>query len=149
MRFRATLFLAGKTATGFEVPAEVVEGLGAGKKPPVRVTIGEYTYRSTIAPRGDRFLVGVSAEHRQGAGVAAGDVVDVELELDTQPREVSVPADLAAALEGDRKASEFFESLSYTHKRAYVLPIEQAKTPETRERRVAKAIGMLREGRKR
>jgi hypothetical protein len=149
MRFQATILLAGKTATGIEVPVEVVEGLGGGKKPPVRVTLGGYAYRSTIAPRGDRFLVGVSAEHREGAGVAAGDVVDVDLELDTEPREVSVPADLAAALEGDRKASEFFQSLSYSQKKWYVLPIEQAKTLETRQRRIGKAVGMLQEGRKR
>lgn len=149
MRFQATLLPAGKTATGIEIPAEVVDALGAGKKPPVRVTLGGYSYRSTIASRGDRFLVGVSAEHREGAGVAAGDVLDADLELDSEPREVSVPADLAAALEGDRKASEFFESLSYSQKKWYVLPIEQAKSPETRERRVAKAIAMLREGRKR
>jgi hypothetical protein len=137
-----------QTATGIEVPADVIAALGGGKKPPVRVKLGGYAYRSTIAPRGDRFLVGVSAEHRAGAGVAAGDVVDVELELDTEPREVSVPADLAAALERDRKAGEFFESLTYSQKKWYVLPIEQAKAPETRERRVKKAIGMLREGRK-
>jgi hypothetical protein len=149
MRFQATLLLAGKTATGIEVPAEVIDALGAGKKPPVRVKLGGYAYRSTVAPRGDRFLVGVSAEHRAGAGVAAGDVVDVELELDTEPREISVPADLAAALERDRKAGEFFESLSYSQKKWYVLPIEQAKPSETRERRVEKAIGMLREGRRR
>jgi Bacteriocin-protection, YdeI or OmpD-Associated/Domain of unknown function (DUF1905) len=149
MRFQATLLLAGKTATGIEVPPEVVEALGAGKKPPVRVTLGGYAYRSTIAPRGDRFLVGVSAEHREGAGVAAGDILDVDLELDIEPRELDVPADLAAALEGDQKASAFFESLSYSQKKWYVLPIEQAKAPETRERRVAKAIAMLREGRKR
>jgi Bacteriocin-protection, YdeI or OmpD-Associated/Domain of unknown function (DUF1905) len=149
MRFQATLLLAGKTATGIEVPAEVVEALDAGKKPPVRVTLGGYAYRSTIAARGDRFLVGVSAEHREAAGVAAGDVLDVDLELDTEPREVSVPADLAAALDADSKARTFFESLSYSQKKWYVLPIEQAKAAETRGRRVRKAIGMLREGRKR
>jgi Bacteriocin-protection, YdeI or OmpD-Associated/Domain of unknown function (DUF1905) len=149
MRFRATLGSAGKTATGFEVPREVVESLGAGKKPPVRVTIGGHTYRSTIAPRGDRFLLGVSAENRELAGVAAGDVLDVELELDTGPREVEVPADLAAALAGDAAAREFFESLSYSQKKWYVLPIEQAKADATRERRVQKALGMLRERRKR
>jgi hypothetical protein len=149
MRFQATLLLAGKTATGIEVPAEVIAALDGGKKPPVRVTLGRHVYRSTIAPRGDRFLLPVSAEHRKSAGVAAGDVVDVDLELDTEPREVSVPADLSSALEGDRKASEFFGSLSYSQKRWYVLPIEQARAPETRERRVAKAIEMLRDGRKR
>ena len=149
MRFQTTLLLAGKTATGIEVPPDVVEGLGGGKKPAVRVSFGDYSYRSTIAPRGDRFLVGVSAEHRAGAGVAAGDVLDVDLELDTEPREVTVPADLAAALQGDATASAFFDSLTYSQKKWYVGPIEQAKAAETRERRVAKAIGMLREGRKR
>jgi hypothetical protein len=149
MRFQATLLLAGRTATGIEVPTEVVEALGAGKKPPVRVTLGGYAYRSTIAPRGNRFLVGVSAEHREGAGVAAGDTLDVDLELDTEPREVDVPADLATALEGDRRASAFFETLTYSQKKWYVLPIEHARAPETRERRVEKAIAMLREGRKR
>jgi hypothetical protein len=149
MRFQATLLLAGKTATGIEVPSEVVEGLGGGKKPAVRVKLGRYAYRSTIAPRGGRFLLGVSAEHRAGASVAAGDLLDVDLELDTEPREVSVPAELAAALDGDAKASAFFDSLTYSQKKWYVVPIEQAKAAETRERRVAKAIGMLREGRKR
>ena len=149
MRFRATLLLGGKTATGFEVPPDVVESLGGGRKPPVRVTLRGHTYRSTIAPRGGRFLLGVSADNRERAGVAAGDAVDVELELDTEPREVEVPADLAAALAGDVQAREFFGSLSYSQKQWYVLPIEQAKAAETRERRVAKALGMLREGRKR
>jgi hypothetical protein len=149
MRFQATLLLAGKTATGIEVPPEVVQALDAGKKPAVRVTLDGYSYRSTIARRGERFLVGVSAEHREHAGVAAGDLLNVELELDTEPREVSVPADLAAALDADSKARAFFESLSYSQRKWYVLPIEQAKTPETRERRIRKAIGMLCEGRKR
>jgi hypothetical protein len=149
MRFQVTLLLAGKTATGIEVPPEVVEALGAGKKPPVRVTLNGYGYRSTVAARGERFLLGVSAEHRERAGVAAGEVLDVDLELDTEPRELRVPADLAAALDADSKARTFFNSLSYSQQKWYVLPIEQAKTPETRERRVGKAIGMLREGRKR
>jgi hypothetical protein len=149
MRFRATIDLAGKTATGFRVPPEIVVALGAGKKPPVRVTIGDHTYRSTIAPRGDRYLVGVSAENREAADVAAGDVVDVEIELDTAPREVTVPDDLAAALDGDPKARRFFEGLSYSQKQWYVAPITAAKKPETRERRVGKALEMLRDGRKR
>jgi hypothetical protein len=149
MKFQATILLAGKTATGIEVPPEVVEGLGSGKKPPVRVTIGGYTYRTTVAARGERFLIPVSGETREKAGVAAGDEVGVEVELDTQPREVTVPADLAAALSDDPKARQFFDGLSYSQKQGYVLPIEQAKTVETRERRIAKAVGMLQEGRKR
>ena len=95
------------------------------------------------------FLLGVSAENRAGAGVAAGDEIDVELELDTEPREVTVPPDLAGALESDAQASRFFDTLTHSQKQWYVLPIEEAKAPETRQRRVAKAIAMLREGRKR
>jgi hypothetical protein len=149
MRFRATIQLAGKTATGIEVPEEVVESLRAGKKPPVRVTIGGNSYRTTVAPRGDRYLVGVSAENRAHLGVAAGDDVDVDIELDTEPREVTVPNDLADALAADANAGTFFDSLTYSQKRWYVEPIEQAKKPETRERRIAKALDMLRRGRKR
>ena len=111
MRFRATIQLAGKTATGIEIPDEVVEGLGAGRKPPVRVTIAGHTYRSTVAVRGDRYLVGVSAANREAAGVAAGDEVDVDIELDTAPREVTVPADLATALDADPDAKRFFAVL--------------------------------------
>jgi hypothetical protein len=147
MTFRTTLLLAGKTATGIEVPPEVIEGFGSGKKPPVRVTINGHSYGSTVAPRGDRYLVGVSAENRERAGVAAGDELDVTLELDTQPRKVALPADLAAAMDAD--AQRFFDSLTPSQKRWYVEPIEQAKKPETRERRIVKAVGMLHEGRKR
>ena len=149
MRFHATLELAGKAATGFRVPDEVVRALGAGRKPAVRVTIAGHTYRSTVARRGDRYLIGVSAENRASAGVAAGDAVDVDIELDTEPREVTVPPDFAAALDADAQARRFFEGLSFSQKQGYVLPIEQAKKPETRERRIAKAIAMLREERKR
>jgi hypothetical protein len=136
------------TATGFEVPAEVVDALGTGKKPAVRVTIGGHTYRSTVAVMGGRYLLPLSAENRAGAGVAAGDRVDVEVELDTEPREVTVPADLTAALEEDDAARRAFERLSYSHRRQHVLAIEGAKTPETRQRRVSKAVAMLREGRR-
>jgi len=145
VKFRATINLAGKTATGIQVPPDVVEGLGAGKKPPVRVTIRGYTYRSTIAKRGDRYLVGVSAENRAGAGVAAGDEVDVEIELDTEPREVTVPADFADALD-DADARRTFDALSYSRRKEFVRGIEDAKQPETRQRRITKAVGTLREG---
>ena len=149
MRFHATLELAGKRATGFRIPDEVVGALGAGRKPAVRVTIAGHTYRSTVARRGDRYLIGVSAENRAAAGVAAGDEVDVDIELDTEPREVTVPPDFAAALDADPQARRFFDGLSFSQKQGYVLPIEQAKKPETRERRLAKAIALLREERKR
>jgi hypothetical protein len=149
MRFRATLQSNGKTATGIRVPPEVVAALGPSKKPAVRVTIAGHMYRSTIATRSGVFLLGVSAENRAAAGVAAGDELDVDLELDTEPREVTVPPDLADELAGDAQAQRFFDSLTHSQKQWYVLPIEQAKAAETRERRVAKAIAMLREGRKR
>src|SRR3954453_18515040 len=109
MKFRTTVLLGGTTATGLPVPPEVVEALGAGKRPPVRVTIGAHTYRSTVAVMGGRNLLGVSAENRAAAGVSAGDELDVHLELDTEPREVAVPPALAAALAGDAAARTFFE----------------------------------------
>ncbi|HVB63492.1 MAG TPA: YdeI/OmpD-associated family protein [Nitrolancea sp.] len=145
MKFRAVILLSGKTATGIQVPPEVVEALGSGKKPAVNVTIGDYIYRSTVAMMDGKFMVPVSAEVRAGAGVAAGDEVEVSLELDTSPRDVSVPDDFAAALAGDDEAMRFFESLSYSNKRRIVIPIDEAKTPETRERRIAKAVEKLRE----
>src|ERR687892_1494395 len=147
VRFRATLQLGGKTATGIEVPAEVVESLGAGKRPPVRVTIKGHTYRTTVAPMGGRFMLPVSADNRTSAGVVAGDEVDVDVALDTEPREVSVPPDLAEALDAEPDAKRYFDGLSYSHKLRHVLAIEGAKTAETRQRRVAKAVSALREGR--
>ncbi|GAB2986095.1 YdeI/OmpD-associated family protein [Amycolatopsis acidiphila] len=149
MKFRAELELNGKTATGIQVPDEVVGELGS-KRPAVRVTINaRHTYRSTVASMGGRYLLPVSAEHRQAAGVAAGDEVEVELVADTAPREVTVPADLAAELGKDETAKKFFDGLSYSHQRAYVQWIEDAKKAETRQRRVGQAAEMLREGRRR
>jgi hypothetical protein len=148
MRFRSTVLLEGRTATGIEVPAEVVDGLGSSRRPAVVVTIGTYSYRSSIAPRGGVFLLPVSAEVRSGAGIAAGDEVDVEVALDTAPREVTVPGDFAAALAADVAARTFFDALSYSNRLRHVSAIEDAKTPETRQRRIDKAIGALREGRK-
>jgi hypothetical protein len=143
MRFRATIELGGKTATGLEVPAEVVEGLGGSRRPAVRVTVDDYAYRSTVASMGGRFMLPLSAEHRQGAGVAAGDEVEVTLELDTAPREVAVPADLAAALDGAPEARRLFDGLSYTARRTYVSQVESAKKPETRQRRITGIVEKL------
>jgi uncharacterized protein DUF1905/bacteriocin resistance YdeI/OmpD-like protein len=149
MRFRATIEQSGKTATGIHVPDEVVASLGAGKRPAVRVTIGGHTYRSTVASMGGVFMVGVSAENRASAGVAAGDRVDVDIALDTAPREVTVPPDFAKALERDAAAKRTFDGLSYSNKQWHVLSIEGAKTAETRQRRIAKSVRALREGRPR
>ena len=147
MRFRTTLELAGKTATGFRVPAEIVAALGTSKRPPVRVMINGHTYRNTVAVYGGVFMLGVSAENREAADVRAGDELDVDIELDTAPREVSIPPDFADALDADADARRAFDRLSYSHKQQHILAIEQAKTAETRQRRIAKAITGLREGR--
>ena len=145
VKFRTTILAAGKTATGIVVPPKVVEQLGSHKRPPVKVTINGHTYRSTIAVMGGRYMVGVSAENRSAAGVGAGDKVDVSVELDTEPREVKLPADFKKALAKHSAAKRHFEGLSYSKKRFFVLPIEGAKTAETRERRIDKAVATLRE----
>jgi bifunctional DNA-binding transcriptional regulator/antitoxin component of YhaV-PrlF toxin-antitoxin module len=146
MRFRVTIQLNGKTATGIRVPPEAMEELG-GKRAAVRVTIGSYTYRSGVATMGGQLMLPVSAEVRDRAGVAAGDEVDVDIELDTEPREVTVPLDLADALHHDPVARRSFDSLSYSNKRRLVIPIDEAKTTETRQRWIARTIESLREGR--
>ncbi|MFC6014640.1 YdeI/OmpD-associated family protein [Plantactinospora solaniradicis] len=143
MRFRTTIELGGRTATGFPVPDEVVTGLGAGKRPAVRVTVGGHTYRSTVASMGGRFMVPLSADNRTRAGVAAGDEVEVEIALDTEPREVTVPADLADALDRQPEARRRFDALSYSQRSRYVLAVEGAKTAETRQRRIAKSVTEL------
>ena len=140
--FTVRLELAGKTATGMEIPAAVVERLGAGKRPPVKVTIGDYTYHNTVAVMGGRYMVGVSAEHRVAAGVAAGDTVEVTLVLDAEPRTVDIPPDLAKALQA-AGATDAFARLAFSHRKEHVRAIEDAKKPETRARRVAKAVEMV------
>lgn len=143
MHFQASIQLNGKTATGIEVPADVLAALGPGKRPPVRVTINGYAYPSTVAPMGGRFLIPVSAEVRAKAGVAAGDQVDVEVVADTEPRRVEVPGDLAAALDGEPAARRAFEQLSYSNQHRHVLAVTQAKTEQTRKRRIGKVVAEL------
>ena len=132
MKFQATLKLEGKSATGIEVPAEVVENLGSGKKPPVRVTIQGYTYRSTIATMNGVFMLPVSAEHRQGAGIQAGDEIEITLELDTEPRSVDLPEDLAAALAAKPGARDAFDTSAPSARKEFVRQVESAKAAETR-----------------
>jgi hypothetical protein len=104
---------------------------------------GRYTYRNTVAVYGDEYLLGVSAEHREAAKVKAGDVLEVDLELDTAPREVAVPADFAAALDAEPAARRTFDALSYSNRSWHVGSIEGAKTDETRQRRIEKSIAAL------
>jgi len=149
MRFRTTILQSDKTATGIEVPPTVVEALGAGKRPPVRVTINGFTYRSTVAVMGGAFMVGVSAENRAGASVKGGDEVDVDMELDTEPRTVEVPPELAAALDADPAAKATFEKLSPSNKGWHVSQVTGTTNPETRQRRIEKQIAALHAGKPR
>lgn len=146
-RFRATILQSGKTAMGFEVPPDAVDALASGKRPPVKVTINGYTYRSSIAVLQGRYMIGVSAENRGPAGVAAGDEVEVQLELDTAPREITIPPDLAAAFDAEPAARRTFDALSYSNKSWHTIQVAGAKTPETRARRIEKSIAALKEGR--
>jgi Bacteriocin-protection, YdeI or OmpD-Associated/Domain of unknown function (DUF1905) len=147
MRFTTTVLQGGKTATGLEVPVEVIAALDSGQRPKVAVTINGHTYRSTVGVMGGKSMIPLAAEHREAAGVAAGDEVVVDLVLDDGPREVELPADLAVAL-GDGPARVFFDGLAFTYRKEWVRWIADAKKAETREARVAKAVVALGEGRK-
>jgi hypothetical protein len=149
MRFRTTILQSGKTATGIQVPDEIVEALGGGRRPAVTVTINGYTYRSSVAVMGSAYMVGVNADNRAAAGVAGGDEVDVEIALDTAPRTVSVPPDLQAALDAEPAAKRTFAGLSNSNKSWHTLQVTGAKTEETRQRRIAKSVAALKEGRMR
>jgi hypothetical protein len=140
MQFAATVDHTGKNTTGIRVPEAIVQELGKGKRPPVVVTFNGYTYRTTVASMNGEYMLSVSAEVRDNANVSAGDSVNVQIELDTAPREVEVPDDLAALLADEPEARQFFDELSYSNKRRIVLSIDGAKTAETRQRRLSKAL---------
>ena len=146
MRFESRVELGGKTATGIPIPDEVVASLGESKRPAVTITLNGHTYRTTAVRMGGRFLVPLSAENREAAGVAAGDDVAVDIALDTSPREVELPADLASAMDGAARTA--YDGLSYTHRKEWVRWVEEAKKPETRATRIEKTVTGLREGRK-
>ncbi len=148
MDFRTVVELGGKTATGMQVPDEIVSALGTGRRPAVRVTVKGYAYRTTVASMGGRFLVPLSADHRAAAGVAVGDQVDVRIELDSSPREVAVPADLADALAADDAARRSFDALAHTHRKEWVRWIEEAKRAETRRTRVSRTVESVRAGKR-
>ncbi|MDB5507169.1 MAG: hypothetical protein JWR75_1807 [Devosia sp.] len=143
MKFTTTILQVGKNNTGIVVPPEVLTALGTSKKPAVVVTINGFTYRSTIASMGGKFLISVSADIRAKSGVKGGETYEVELELDTEPRMVEVPADLQAALDAEPAAKLAFEKLSYSNKRQHTLAVEAAKAAETRARRIEKLIADL------
>lgn len=143
LQFVATLKLAGTTATGITVPPEIVEGLGPSKRPKVVVEINDHAYRSSIAPMHGEFFIPVSRENRDAAGIQAGEEITVTVSLDTEERTVEVPADFQAALDAVPAARSRFVSMSYSHRKEHVRAIESAKMPETRMRRIQKAVEML------
>ncbi|HYK96686.1 MAG TPA: YdeI/OmpD-associated family protein [Candidatus Dormibacteraeota bacterium] len=147
MRFNSTLESAGKTAAGFHVPEAVLDSLAGGRRPKVRVTINRHTWRTSVGIVDGRSMIGIPVEHRAAARVTPGDVLDVDVELDTEVREVTIPDDFAAALAPFPEARAFFDNRNYSERRWFVLGIEDAKTPETRARRIEKAVERLREGR--
>ncbi|NKZ12746.1 DUF1905 domain-containing protein [Mycolicibacterium septicum DSM 44393] len=142
MKFSTTMFQDGNN-TGIEVPADVVDALGAGKRPAVVVDVNGYRYRSTIAPMGGRFLIPFSAERRDESGIGGGDAIDVDLTVDTEPRTVEAPDDLRAALAESPGAAAKWESLSYSKQKAHVTSVQGAKAADTRARRIAKVIAEL------
>lgn len=146
MKFTTDIVSGGGNTTGIVVPPEIVEGLGAGKKPAVKVTFNNHTYPSTIATMGGDFMISVSAAIREATGAKAGDTVEVELVLDTEPRVVDLPEDFASALNAEPDAKSFFATLSNSNKKRIVLPIGDAKTAETRQRRIEKSIENLKVG---
>ncbi|MBB2924378.1 YdeI/OmpD-associated family protein [Cellulomonas cellasea] len=143
MELRTEVLATGGTTAGIVVPDDAVTALGGGQRPKVVVTVNGFTYRTSVAAMDGRFLVPLSAERRAAAGVAAGDAVDVTLELDTAPREVTVPDDLAAALDAQPGARARFDALSFSNRQRHVLAVEGAKSAETRARRVEKVVAAM------
>lgn len=143
--FHTTILQTGKNTAGIQVPEEVIEKLGAGKRPLVRVTINQYTYRSAVAVMGGKYMISFSPEHRKASGVQGGDETDVSLEVDLEPRTVEIPKDLKAALV-KAKALDAFEKSAPSMKKEYVRQVEEAKAQETRERRINKIVEKLRAG---
>jgi hypothetical protein len=146
--FETTLSASGNN-TGIEVPEEIVEGLGRGKRPPVIVTVNGHEYRSTVAVMGGRYLIGVSAAIRAATGLKGGDPISVNLKVADIPREVDLPSDFAAAMDEHRPAREFFDQLSNSMQRYHVDNLNAAKSPDTRQRRIDKAVALFLAGKQR
>jgi hypothetical protein len=130
---------------GLEIPPEIAEALGAGKRPAVTITINGHSWKSRVAIMRGRYLLGLSNANRQAASVVTGDEVEVEVEIDAEPRIVAEPADFARALDADPAARAAYDHLSYGHQREHVRATEGAKKPQTRARRIEKALAMLRD----
>ncbi len=142
MKFKTKIVQTGNN-TGIEVTEQQLEKLGGGKKPLVVVTLNKYTYRSAVGKMGNKFMISLSAENRKNANVKGGDSLEVTIELDTAPRTVEIPADLLRAFDKNKTAKVNFEKLAPSKKKAIVLSINDAKTEETKQRRIDKAIEQL------
>lgn len=149
MRLRTTIKQTGRNTTGIEVPEEVLAALGSGKRPAVTVTINGHSYRTTVGSMGGVAMISLSADNRAKAGVVGGERVDVDVELDTAPRTVEVPAELAAALDAEPSARATFDKLSDSNKAWHVSQVTGAKTEETKQRRIAKSVATLKAGKPR
>src|SRR5580700_2009153 len=144
-----TTVLATGNKTGIVVPDELIERLSAGRRPSVVVTVNGYEYRNTVGVMGGKHMISISAAVRKETGLKGGDPIHVTLTLADTPREVNVPDDFTAALSADPAAGAFFATLSNSLQRYHVDNISEAKTAETRKRRIEKAISLFREGKKR
>ena len=145
--FKTKLLQGGGDTTGFVVPDKIVDALGQGKRPKVTVTInGKFSYPNTVAVMGGQYMIGISKDRRSLAGVRGGETIEVTLQLDTAPRVMEVPPDLQKALDNDKAANAYFATLSYSNQRRHIDPINDAKTPETRARRIAKSVSLFHDG---
>jgi hypothetical protein len=140
--FHTTILQTGKNTTGIQVPEEVLQQLGGGKRPLVRVTIKDYTYRSAVAVMDGKYMISLSAEKRQNAGVQGGEALDVTLALDLEPRTVELPADLETALT-QANALPAFQRSAPSMQKEYVRQVTEAKVAETRQRRIEKIVAKL------
>ena len=140
--FQAKVLPSGN-ATAVEVPKDGIESFGAGARPPVAISINDHRWRSRIAVMNGKCLVGISAANRRESGIAEGDLVDVQIELDEEPRTLPEPTDLSEALRKNKGARAAFDSLPFGLKRKHVAAIEDAKSLETRQRRIAKLVSEL------
>jgi len=143
--FKTTLHQTGNN-TGIVVPAEIVEALGGGKRPALNVTVNGFAYRSSLATMGGQYMISFSSDKRVATGLNGGDKIAVTLELDTAPRVMDVPPDLQKALEKDKAAKAYFATLTYSNQRRHIDPINDAKTPETRARRIEKSVVLFHDG---
>ena len=143
LKFATILLAAGKTATGIKIPDHIIEELGGGKKPLVKVSINGFTYRSAVAVMGGACMVGVNADNRAGANIKAGDKIEVTIEMDTEPRTVEIPKELQLVLNKNAAMKKKFETFSTTRKKSLTVPIFDAKTEETKQKRIIKAIEAL------